>query len=166
VVHKNPNWNFRSFDPGQDVAMAEKLDQDNVLRAADPNLKRFISHGGKLILYHGWADNQIAPLNSVNYFRSVVSNLGGPEKADESVRLFMAPGVGHCGGGEGPNMFDMIKPLEEWVEQGKAPDRVIASHTTGGQVDRTRPLCPYPQVAKYKGAGSVDDAANFVCAKE
>jgi len=146
--------------------VSDELDPDNVLRAVDPNLKRFISHGGKLVLYHGWADNQIAPLNSVNYFSSVVSNLGGPEKADASVRLFMAPGVGHCGGGEGPNMFDMISPLEEWVEQGKAPDRVIASHTTGGQVDRTRPLCPYPQVAKYKGTGSVDDAVNFVCTKQ
>jgi feruloyl esterase len=164
-VHKNPGWDFRSFDVLQDVALAEKLDHDNVLKAVDPNLKKFVSHGGKLILYHGWADNLIAPLNSINYFNSVVSNLGGLEKTDASVRLFMAPGYGHCGGGEGPNAFDMLAPLEEWVERGKAPEHVVAAHRTGGQVDRTRPLCPYPQVAKYKGTGSIDDAANFVCAQ-
>ena len=165
VVHKNPNWDFRTFDTDQDVALAEKLDHDNVLKAVDPNLRKFISHGGKLILYHGWSDNLISPLNSINYFHTVVSKLGGLEKTGASVRLFMAPGMGHCAGGEGPNAFDMIPPLEEWVEQGKAPDRVIASHGRGGQVDRTRPLCPYPQVAKYKGSGSMDDAVNFVCAQ-
>ena len=163
VIHKNSDWDFRTFDADQDVALAEKLDHDNVLKAVDPNLKRFVSHGGKLILYHGWSDNLIAPLNSVNYFNSVVSKLGGLEKTEESVRLFMAPGMGHCAGGEGPNTFDMVTSLEQWVEQGKAPDRVVASHKTGSQVDRMRPLCPYPQVAKYKATGSIDDAANFVC---
>jgi feruloyl esterase len=74
----------------------------------------------------------------------------------------MAPGMGHCSGGEGPNSFDMIAALEEWVEQGKAPDRIVASHATGGRVDRTRPLCPFPQVAVYSGEGSTDDAASFV----
>jgi feruloyl esterase len=166
VVHKNPAWDFRTFDAVQDVALAEKLDHDDVLKAVDPNLKKFVSHGGKLILYHGWADNLIAPQNSINYFNSVVSNLGGLEKTEASVRLFMAPAMGHCGGGPGPNTFDMVAPLEAWVEQGKAPDHVIASHRAGGQVDRTRPLCPYPQVAKYKGAGSIDDASNFICVKQ
>ena len=165
VVHQNPNWDFRTFDADRDVALAEKLDQDNVLKAVDPDLRKFVSHGGKLILYHGWSDNLIAPLNSVNYFNSVVSKLGGLEKTEESVRLFMAPGMGHCSGGDGPNKFDMVGPLEQWVEQGKAPERVVATHLTGSQVDRTRPWCPYPQVAKYKGSGSPDDAANFVCAK-
>ena len=79
------------------------------------------------------------------------------------MRLFLAPGMGHCGGGEGPNVFDKVGALERWVEQGKAPDTLIASHSTDGKVDRTRPLCPYPQVARYKGTGSIDDAANFVC---
>jgi feruloyl esterase len=165
VVHKNPDWDFRAFNGDQDVAVAEKLDHDNVLKATDPDLKKFVSHGGKLILYHGWSDNLIAPLNSVNYFSSVASKLGGPEKTEESVRLFMAPGMGHCSGGDGPNTFDMVSALEQWVEQGKAPERVIASHRTAGQVDRTRPLCPYPEVARYKGAGGIDDDANFVCAK-
>jgi len=165
VVHKNPGWDFRTFDPAQDVGLAEKLDRENILKAVDPNLKKFISHGSKLILYQGWADNLIAPLNSINYFTSIVSNVGGSEKTEVSVRLFMAPGMGHCAGGDGPNTFDMIAPLEAWVEQGKPPDQVVASHRTGGQVDRTRPLCPYPQTAKYKGSGSIDDAANFVCAQ-
>jgi feruloyl esterase len=75
----------------------------------------------------------------------------------------MAPGMAHCGGGEGPNDFDKVAPLEQWVEKGKAPDLIIASHSTDGRVDRTRPLCPYPQVARFAGSGSSDDAANFVC---
>jgi feruloyl esterase len=163
VVHQNPDWDFRTFDSEQDVALAEKLDHGDLLKAVDPDLKRFVSHGGKLILYHGWSDNLIAPRNSINYFNSVVSKLGGVGKTEESVRLFMAPGMGHCGSGEGPNAFDMVTALEQWVEQGKPPEQVVASHRSGGQVDRTRPLCPYPQTAKYKGAGSTDDAANFSC---
>jgi feruloyl esterase len=163
VVHKDPNWDFHSFDADRDVALAGELDHDNVLKAVDPDLKRFVSRGGKLILYHGWSDNLISPWNSIDYFDSVVRKLGGLEKAEDSVRLFMAPGMSHCGGGEGPNAFDMVAPLEQWVEHGKAPESVVASHRTGGQADRTRPLCPYPQVARYKGTGSIDDAANFVC---
>jgi feruloyl esterase len=89
--------------------------------------------------------------------------MGGTAKAANSVRLFLAPGMGHCGGGEGPNVFDKVGALERWVESGIAPERLIASHSTEGKVDRTRPLCPYPQVARYKGAGSIDEAANFVC---
>ncbi len=163
VIHKDPHWDFRTFDADRDVALAEKLDKDHLLRAVDPDLKKFISHGGKLILYHGWSDSLIAPLNSINYFQSVVSKMGGLEKTEQSVRLFMAPGMSHCAGGDGPNVFDMVSALEQWVEQNKAPQRVVASHNVAGQVDRTRPWCPYPQVAKYKGAGSTDDAANFVC---
>jgi hypothetical protein len=97
-------------------------------------------------------------------YKSVVENLGGPSKAAGSVRLFLAPGMGHCGGGEGPNVFDKVGALERWVERGQSPEQVTASHLTDGKVDRTRPLCPYPQVAKYKGTGSIDAAASFVCA--
>ena len=89
--------------------------------------------------------------------------MGGASKSAEHVRLFMAPGMGHCGGGEGPSTFDEVKALEDWVEHGKAPARLEASHSTNGRVDRTRPLCPYPQVARYTGSGSSDDAASFVC---
>jgi feruloyl esterase len=100
----------------------------------------------------------------IQYYRRVVDAIGGSSKASGQVRLFLAPGMGHCGGGEGPNVFDKVGALEQWVEQRKAPDKIIASHVAAGKVDRTRPLCPYPQIAKYKGTGSIDDAANFVCA--
>ncbi len=135
-----------------------------VMNATDPNLQPFFSHGGKLLLYQGWSDPRVPALQTINYYQSVVTRSGGSAKASNSIRLFVAPGMGHCGGGEGPNVFDKVGALEPWVEQGKAPDTLIASHITGGKVDRTRPLCPYPQIAKYKGTGSIDDAANFVCA--
>jgi len=113
-------------------------------------------------MYHGWNDPLIAPQNSVNYYKSVVETMG-PGKTAGSVRLFMAPGVGHCRGGEGPDQFDMVSAIEQWVENGKTPDRILASRITNGVTERTRPLCAYPQVARYKGAGSPDDAANFAC---
>jgi len=143
--------------------------------AMDPNLKEFFGHGGKLLMYHGWSDPNIAPLNTINYYESVVDKMGGADKTAAWIRLFMAPGMGHCGGGEGPNSFDVVNAIEQWVENQKAPAQMIASHSTDGRVfnfggpeaqgrvDRTRPLCPYPQVARYKGTGSIDDAANFVC---
>ena len=89
--------------------------------------------------------------------------MGGVAETQTFYRLFMAPGMGHCGGGEGPNTFDMMSPLEQWVETGVAPDRIIASRGASSAVVRTRPLCPYPQVARYKGTGSMDEAANFAC---
>ena len=89
--------------------------------------------------------------------------MGGAAKASNSVRLFLEPGMGHCGGGEGPNVFDKVGALEQWVEHGKAPEMLNASHSIDGKVDRTRPLCRYPQVARYQGTGSIDDATNFVC---
>ena len=89
--------------------------------------------------------------------------MGSADDVHDSYRLFMAPGMGHCGGGEGPSVFDKMAPLEAWVEEGTAPDQIVASKMSDGTVDRTRPLCPYPQVAVYSGSGSTDDAANFVC---
>lgn len=156
VLFRNPDWDFRTLNFDKDVAEADKLDAQ-ILNATDANLKDFVSHGGKLFLYHGWNDQLIAPLNTVNYYKSVVKKMG--PKVSDSVRLFMVPGMNHCGGGDGPFRFDQVDALVEWVENGSAPDRVIASHPSG----RTRPLCPYPQVAKYKGSGSTDDAANFAC---
>jgi len=93
----------------------------------------------------------------------VEKTMGGAEQTQRFVRLFMAPGMAHCNGGRGPNVVDALPSIEEWVEHGVAPDRLIASRIVGGATDRTRPLCPYPQVARWKGTGSTDVAANFVC---
>jgi feruloyl esterase len=110
-------------------------------------------------MYHGWADQQVAPGSSVDFYKSAVAETQG----SDWVRLFMLPGMGHCSGGEGPDRFDKIGVMEKWVEQGKAPVQITAAHRVGGKVDRTRPVCPYPQTARYNGSGSVDEAASFSC---
>ena len=161
VVFQDPNWDYKTFNFATDVARTEKAGA--MTNAMDPDLKGFERHGGKLIQYHGWADPQIAPGSSVNYYKDVLETMGGAGKVQSFYRLFMVPGMAHCGGGEGTSTFDMLTALEQWVEKGQAPAQISASRTRNGQVDRTRPLCPYPQVATYKGSGSIDDAANFVC---
>jgi feruloyl esterase len=162
IVFKNPQWDWKTFDLERDLAAANNVDAGTI-NAINPDLTRFAAHGGKLLLYHGWSDGSVAPRASVNYYTSVVKTMGGPAKTGEWVRLFMVPGMGHCGGGEGPNTFDTVATLEQWVEHGKAPDRITASRVAAGTVERTRPLCPYPQAAAYLGAGSIDEAASFVC---
>lgn len=168
VVFQDPNWDFRQLNFDSDVALADKVD-NGIIGATDPNLGEFFAHSGKLLLYHGWSDGAIAPQNTIDYYNSVVATLGGLEKALKSIRLFMAPGVGHCGGGDGPFAFDGVGTLEQWIEYGKAPDRIVAAHlpddASSAKPDRTRPLCPYPEVAKYKDSGSTDDASNFFCAE-
>jgi len=162
VVFKDPNWDYRTFNFDSDMALTLKAD-GGVMNALDPNLKAFIARGGKIVQYHGWSDPQISPLSSVRYYNTVLDTLGGASKVTDSYRLFMVPGMAHCGGGEGTSNFDMLTAVEQWVEVKKAPDQIPASRMRDGKVDRTRPLCPYPQVAKYKGTGSIDDAANFAC---
>ncbi len=168
IVFEDPDWDVRSFKfetaPGfdNDVQFLDyKLGP--IFNATNPDLSAFRANGGKLIQYHGWSDPDITPLNSVNYYESVARKMGG---AGDFYRLFMVPGMQHCQGGPGPAKFDMITALEQWVEHGAAPERIVASHlTAGGAVDRTRPLCAYPQEAQWKGTGSTDQEENFVCAE-
>jgi feruloyl esterase len=159
VVYQDTAWDWKSFDPNRDSAKAHMIDKD--VDELDPHLDAFAKHGGKLLLYHGWADQQVAPGATVEFYQSLLNV--NRDAGSDWVRLFMAPGMAHCSGGEGPDTFDKIGTLEDWVERGNIPSRIIAAHHSSSQVDRTRPLCAYPQVAKYKGSGSIDEAANFVC---
>jgi feruloyl esterase len=161
VVFEDPNWDFLALDAAKHLDLARKADS-GVISATSANIKPFVERGGKLIIYHGWGDTNVPPRSSVNYRDQLVRTLGAGA-VDGSVRLYMAPGMGHCGGGEGPNVFDTLTALEEWREQGKAPAEILASRIIDDKVVRTRPLCPYPQIARYKGTGSVDEARNFVC---
>jgi feruloyl esterase len=160
-VFGDPNWDWKTMDYDKDIAAGEEK-VGKVLNAIDPDLRAFKARGGKLIMYHGWNDQLISPLNTVNYYNRVATTIGADD-TDEFLRLFMAPGMQHCAGGVGPNTFDALAALEQWVERGVKPARIVATHSTDGAVDRTRPLCPYPQVAAYTGAGSIDEAASFVC---
>jgi feruloyl esterase len=162
LVYDDPAWTIAKFNAATDPVKLEQGESGKI-DARNPDMKAFFARGGKLLMYHGWADPQITPLNAISYFDQVVKASGGANKVNASFRLFVAPGMAHCGGGEGPNDFDKVGTLEQWVEKGKAPDMIVASHAKGGAVDRTRPLCPYPQIAAYKGSGSIDEAANFVC---
>jgi feruloyl esterase len=162
MVFNDPHWDWRTLDVDRDLARSE-LALKGLLGPIDPgSISAFAGRGGKLLMYHGWSDQDIAPLASMNFYRSASQALGEARTAS-SLRLFMVPGMGHCGGGEGPNTFDMMPALEQWVEAGQAPARVVASHSTSGKIDRTRPLCAYPQVARYTGTGSTEAAENFTC---
>jgi feruloyl esterase len=160
VAYQDANWDPKTFDLDKDLkSVDEKV--GSIVNATNSDLRAFKARGGKLILYHGWNDTAISAGNTINYYQSVLSKMGG--KQDDWIRLFMAPGMQHCGGGPGPNQVNWMAALERWRESGTAPDRLDAARVTNNRVDMTRPLCAYPQVAQYKGVGSTNDAANFVC---
>ena len=159
VVFENPEWQWQSFDFGKDVVFTDRK-LASVLNATDADLGAFKASRGKLVQYHGWSDAAISPLNSVNYFKSVQAKMGD---TSGFYRLFMVPGMSHCAGGEGTDVFDKVGTLERWVEEGIAPEQIIASRSVSGKVTRTRPLCPYGKVARWKGSGDTDDASNFTC---
>jgi feruloyl esterase len=179
-VLNNPNYDYRTWNFDEDLQSADKK-LAPILNATDPNLGPFRAHGGKLLIYHGWQDSGIPPLNSIKYYKSVVSYmqhvpadisdhetealLSHSNDTESFVRLYMVPGVEHCDrlGGPGPDRSNFFGALVTWVEHGQAPKTILASHVTKGKVDRTRPLCPYPMTAQYTGHGSGDDASNFVC---
>ena len=138
---EDPEWTIDRFEFERDIVRAEETDNDT-LNALDPDLQPLFDNGGKVIVYHGWSDAQISPANATQYYERLVETIGDSDAVHDSYRLFMAPGMGHCGGGQGPNTFNALTALEEWVERGRAPDQIIASRRRDGAVDRTRPLCP------------------------
>jgi feruloyl esterase len=155
-----PDYDTGTFSFDNDVrlldAWSAKAD------AKSPNLDRHRARGGKVLMTYGWADQILQPEMGIAYYESLVKRYGS--KAGDSARLFMVPGMTHCAGGYGTDRFDAVTALINWVEKGKAPDSLSASRVVDNKVVRTRPLCPYPQVAKYKGEGSIDEAASFSCA--
>jgi feruloyl esterase len=167
LMFQNAAWDFRTSNLERDMKVADDT-MGQQLNAVDPNLRALERKGGKLIIFHGWSDGVLPPMGTVNYYHSIVTMMGN-DTAGFS-RLYMVPGLQHCYGGPGPNTFGgtMAAALERWVEDGVAPAAIIATkYKTDGDpasgVVRTRPLCPYPQVARYKGTGSTDEAANFTC---
>ena len=159
MVYNDAAWDYKTFDVDRGMKAADDK-VARMLNATDADLKRFKDRGGKLILYHGWSDAAIPPVNAINYYKTVVSKMGAKD-AGSFVRLYMVPGMQHCGGGPGPDSFgqtvvdaagpqhSVTKALERWVEDGEAPSKIIATKykidgnaVTG--VVRTRPLCPFP----------------------
>jgi feruloyl esterase len=180
-VFQNPSFNNATFnfDTDADRALGTQLLGQTVasIYNATPNLGAFLARGGKLIMYHGWADQQITPLSSIDYYQQVQAALG-QGATDSFLKLYLLPGIGHCSGGPGVANIggstgsaaaadpehDVVRALDRWVSQNAAPTALVGTRIVSNVANRTRPLCPYPQVAKYKGSGSIDDAGSFSCA--
>ena len=185
AVFEQANWDFRTLDFDTDVEFGNTK-AGPILNSANPDLRSFRANGGKLIQYHGWGDAAISPLSSIEYYESVRAFLGrfpdarraGTDPMD-FYRLFLVPGMAHCSGGIGPNDFgngrnstrtdadhNVLTALEAWVEKGSPPARLIGTGTTVNDPAKalTRPLCPYPQTAHYRGTGDPSNAESFTCA--
>jgi pimeloyl-ACP methyl ester carboxylesterase len=164
-IHQNPNFDWHTLtESGFEAEFrASQLKFHDVIGSDNPKLDGFRKHGGRMIIWHGEADPLIFPRGTVNYFERVLAANGGTERVKDFARLFMAPGVGHCAGGDGPNPVGLLDAVVDWVEKGVAPNTVQASRRRPDGTMLTRPLCPYPTTAKWTGNGTADDAANFVC---
>ena len=165
-VTQNPQFDWTTITPVvYQRFWDQSLEQYGLVIGTDnPDLTEFRNRGGKAIVWHGWADQLITADGTIDYYKRVQQQMGGPQKTAEFIRLFLAPGVAHCGGGAGPVPTGQLEALLAWVEDGKAPETLSATRRDqAGNVTRSRPLCQYPLVGKYKGTGSTDAAANFVC---
>ena len=165
-ITQNPQFDWKTITPAAyQHFWDQSVEQYGLVIGTDnPDLSAFRDHGGKLIVWHGWADQLITAQGTIDYYKRVLQQMGGRDKTSEFLRLFLAPGVGHCAGGAGPAPSGQLEALLAWVEEGKAPDTLPAvRRDQTGAVSRSRPLCQYPLVAKYKGNGTTDEAANFVC---
>jgi hypothetical protein len=154
-----PEWDWRTFDFDKDPPLLDNWGKQ--ANATSTDLAKFRRRGGKLLMTYGWSDQVLQPMMGVSYYEEVVARYGA--RTTDFFRLFMVPGMTHCAGGTGPDRFDAVTAVIEWVEKGKAPDSLRASRVVDNQVVRTRPLCPYPRKAQYSGKGSVDSADNFNC---
>jgi feruloyl esterase len=154
-----PNYDYKTFDFDKDAHLLDNWGK--LADAKKTDLSKFKKRGGKLLMTYGWADPILQPLAGVNYYEEALAKNGSDTK--EFFRLFMVPGMSHCGGGIGPDRHDPMTAMVDWVEKQKAPESMVASRVVDNKVVRTRPLCPYPQVARYTGQGSIDEAANFRC---
>jgi hypothetical protein len=154
-----PDYDYKTFDYDRDIHMLDEWGKQ--ADAKNPDLSNFKKRGGKLLMTYGWADAILQPMMGVNYYEQAVSQNG--RDTTNFFRLFMVPGMSHCSGGIGPDQHDPMSAIINWVEKDQAPSSILAKQLTNNKVVRTRPLCPYPQVARYSGKGSIDDAANFSC---
>jgi hypothetical protein len=161
LVHTppKPDYDYRTFNFDRDIRLLDNWSKQ--ADAKNPDLSKFKKRGGKLLMTYGWADSILQPMMGVNYYEQALARNGSDTK--DFFRLFMVPGMAHCGGGIGPDRHDPVTAIVNWVEKGQAPASILASRVVNSQVVRTRPLCPYPQVARYSGQGSIEDAANFRC---
>lgn len=165
-ITQNPQFDWTTMTPAAYERYWDQSQEEyaNVIGTDNPDLTAFRDRGGKAIIWHGWADQLITADATIDYYQRVLKVMGGADKVSQFARLYMAPGVGHCGGGAGPSPYGQLDDMLSWVEQGKAPETLTAARRDQtGAITRSQPLCRYPLVAKYKGSGSTDDAANFTC---